>query len=195
MLSAGFFLLTVLTGCGSKSAVQQQPVEEKKFVVPASAAAQDAARFFAGIEGRPDGPFHELEKDKAWVWHRKESNAMWARADKEHFPALRAFQQKEIAGKEFARGTVFYPFGGPDITTALTLFPNNKTYVLVGLEPPGTVPDLSAVKTANLDKYLGRVRFMVESLPRRSFFIDDSPAGRGRSRCALPPCGPASRAN
>ncbi|MBI4903239.1 MAG: hypothetical protein HY820_06360 [Acidobacteria bacterium] len=139
--------------------------------MPVSAAAQDAARFFAGMEGRADGPFRELEKEKAWTWHRKESNAMWARADKEQFPALRAFQQKEIAGKEFSRGTVFYPFGGPDIFTACTLFPNNNTYVLVGLEPPGTVPDLAAVKSAKLEKYLARVRLMMDSLPRRSFFI------------------------
>jgi hypothetical protein len=41
--------------------------------------------------------------------------------------------------------TVFYPFSGPDIANALAVFPDADSYVLFGLEPPGSIPDLHAL--------------------------------------------------
>ncbi|MDR1334610.1 MAG: hypothetical protein LBJ71_05320 [Holosporaceae bacterium] len=39
--------------------------------------------------------------------------------------------------------TVFYPFGGPDVTYPLKLFPKQKTYILVGLEPIGNFKSIA----------------------------------------------------
>ncbi len=45
-----------------------------------------------------------------------------------------------------ARPTMFYMFSGPDFLYANAFYPNAKTYVLSGLEPVGTVPDLTTLR-------------------------------------------------
>ncbi len=45
--------------------------------------------------------------------------------------------------------TLFYPFGGPDISYAISFFPNAKRYILVGLEPLGNFDQIeNSLKSA-----------------------------------------------
>jgi hypothetical protein len=57
---------------------------------------------------------------------------------------------------------VFYPFGGPDLVYPLTLFPQARSYLLIGLEPAGSVTDLQIPQNLN---------HQLDSLFRRSFFV------------------------
>ncbi len=67
---------------------------------------------------------------------------------------------------ESGPGTVFYPFGGPDLLFPLALFPHARTFVLVGKEPwgglslEGDIP--SPGVRESLDHYL-RTSFFVTS--------------------------------
>ncbi|MFN7935299.1 MAG: hypothetical protein U0R19_18355 [Bryobacteraceae bacterium] len=136
--------------------------------------ANDTARFLAGIPGRPESPFHALEAEPAWVEHRKNFDRMWEKFQQQRLPAMNEFQEKEFAGTAFSGKTIFYPFGGPDVLTATTLFPKRQNYVLVGLEPPGTLPTEKQILNADLDKQLPRLERTLESLLVRSFFITAS---------------------
>ncbi len=99
---------------------------------------------------------------------------MWAKFEQVRLPAMRVFQQTEMAGAGFTANTVLYPFGGPDVLTVTTLFPNRRTYILIGLEPPGTLPSERSVLKASLDRQLPRMELTLDSLLRRSFFITAS---------------------
>jgi hypothetical protein len=67
--------------------------------------------------------------------------------------------------KDF-KGHVFYPFGGPDVTYPLLMFPDLDTLTLVGLE--------RAVATeASLAVLDNRALSNLSSLYKRSFFITD----------------------
>lgn len=64
------------------------------------------------------------------------------------------------------RGHVFYPFGGPDVTYPLLMFPDLSTLTLVGLE--------SAVPTEASSTVLDNSALSnLSSLYKRSFFITD----------------------
>ncbi|HEV2689005.1 MAG TPA: hypothetical protein VGV35_10630 [Bryobacteraceae bacterium] len=97
-------------------------------------------------------------------------NDLWAKAEKGMIGGLRQFQRQELGGA-LAKSTIFYPFGGPDALTAAICFPNNPSYVLVGLEPPGTLPSPDAFAKKDLAHYLGRFRASLSSELGRSFFI------------------------
>jgi len=167
---AFLLLATFASGCSSSTPVTAGAVE-KPFPVPANSYTDDVGRFLAGVPGRTDGPFHHLESDTAWRWHSHEFQRMWSKYEAERLPLLRSFQQKEISGKQFASSTLFYPFGGPDVLTAAAFFPQRKTYLLVGLEPPGTLPDSKVIREGDLAKYLPRIQLTLDSVLRRSFFI------------------------
>lgn len=81
-------------------------------------------------------------------------------------PALEQFAKQNF---ENVTGHVFYPFGGPDITYPLILFPNLDSITLMGLETAQLITEfpitLSNSGLSNLS-----------SLYKRSFFITDQMA-------------------
>lgn len=79
------------------------------------------------------------------------------------FPRLEKFVDQELKSLTEETKAVFYPFGGPDISYPLMLFPQAQSYLLIGLEPVGSV-DSNLEIPNNLNNQL-------DSLFRRSFFI------------------------
>lgn len=65
-------------------------------------------------------------------------------------------------------GHVFYPFGGPDVTFPLLMFPNLSTLTLVGLEPTevpkSTIPELDNAAWRNLADLYNRSFFITEQM-------------------------------
>jgi len=84
---------------------------------------------------------------------------------------MRAFQQRELSGSSIANSTVFYPFSGPDALMLTIFFPRSPTYVMVGLEPAGTLPAPKQLAGKDLGEYLSSVRETIDSELSRSFFI------------------------
>lgn len=92
-------------------------------------------------------------------------------------PLLDAFNKNQrpilekFAEQNFAKvtGHVFYPFGGPDITYPLILFPNLDSITLMGLESAELITDFP-IKLSNSGLS------NLSSLYKRSFFITDQMA-------------------
>lgn len=139
--------------------------------IPRSREADDLARYVAGMPGKPGSPFTELEAQPAWAEHRQAVDAAWANAESERLAGLREFQRKELNSSPFRESAVFYPFGGPDALTATLYFPHSPEYVLVGLEPSGTLPAFNDVKKKDQRTYLGALRAAMASEIGHSFFV------------------------
>jgi hypothetical protein len=168
----------LLLACGhsskSESTGVQPAAEPTPFPDPApkSREVDDAARFLAGLPGKPGSEFAELEKSEAWQVHRDELDKMWGKTESRSLTAMRNFQAKELNSDAIKKSTLFYPFSGPDALMMNVFFPNNSTYVMVGLEPPGTLPTPSAFKKKkDLAAQLAAERNTVNDVLGRSFFI------------------------
>ena len=94
---------------------------------------------------------------------------MWNHFEKDSLVPMRAFQQQEL--RTVGDSRVFYPFSGPDTLIVTTFFPRSPVYVMVGLEPAGTLPTPRQLERTDLEKYLPKVRLTVASELGRSFFI------------------------
>ncbi len=131
---------------------------------PARASDADlAARVLAG-KGPGAAPADGRIRPGTYAAFAREVDAAWARYDARTLAPLRAFVATNLPGP--TPPLVFYPFGGPDLVNALTVFPRAQTYVLLGLEPVGALPAahrdapgvvLAGVKRlrTSLDKLLG----------------------------------------
>src|SRR5262249_7476383 len=62
-------------------------------------------------------------------------------------------------------------FAGPDAITPLVCFPQSPRYVLVALEPAGTLPTEQQIHRKQLPAYLGAMRKTMASILGRSFFV------------------------
>jgi hypothetical protein len=133
--------------------------------------ADDLGRFLAGLSARTGSPFGELEKQPAWIEHRQELDRAWSGMERSSLPAMRIFQKQELGANAIPQATALYPFSGPDALMVTTFFPASRVYVMVGLEPAGTLPSPRQLGRKDLGKYLADVRATLASELNRSFFI------------------------
>jgi len=138
---------------------------------PRGREANDAGRYLAGLPGTPGSAFADLEARPEWKLHRRLLDQDWGRIESASLPAMRTFQKKELSGAPIDGATVFYPFSGPDVLMATVFFPRNPVYVMVGLEPAGTLPTRKQFARADVGRRLAKVRDTVASELHRSFFI------------------------
>ena len=167
-----FFLLAA---CSHKPEAKAAPVElapsALNFTVPVNRQADDLGRFLAGLPGKPGSSFLELEQRPEWIEHARICNQLWSRFEQDRLPAMQQFAQQELSGLREKSETAFYPFGGPDALTVTTFFPHHKRWVLVALEPPGTLVPAPTYKNGNLALRLANLRTTLDSLLSRSFFV------------------------
>src|SRR5271155_4159983 len=125
--------------------------------------ADDVARFISGLPGTAGSPFADLETEEPWKEHRRRLDSTWGTAETRLIRNLREFQHQELGSPEVQSAPVFYPFGGPDALTATLCFPESPRYVMVGLEPSGTLPHPAQIAGKDLSKYLAEMRGTVAS--------------------------------
>jgi hypothetical protein len=172
-----FVFATVSPGCGRPSGPAAVSSEKKQAPpslppAPEGREADDTARFLSGIPGRPGSPFTELEQAESWKAHRASLDAAWHKAEGTLIAGLQDFAKTQLSDAALRQATVFYPFSGPDALYATACFPHNATYVLVALEPSGTLPSLKQLsKKQDLAGYLAATRDTMGSVLGRSFFI------------------------
>jgi len=167
-------LLTALCACGHSSpsvASGETAAAKNQDPVPHLRDADDTARFIAGMPGTPGSPFAALEETAAWKEHRRQLDESWQKAEDSLISGLQDFQKNELSETALRSSPVFYPFGGPDALTLVLCFPQSPTYVMVALEPAGTLPHLAQIEKKDVSKYLVEIRDTVASELGRSFFV------------------------
>jgi len=157
----------VLVGCGAAEPAPKAAASD----VPQRREADDVARFIAGLPGSPGSTLAALEQTDAWKQHQRQLDDAWAKADRSLVQKLTAFQTSELNDSALTSAPVFYPFGGPDALTMTAFFPHAPTYVMVGLEPAGTLPSVADLTNKDTAAYLAATRETVSSVLERSFFI------------------------
>jgi hypothetical protein len=167
-------LAALLVSC-SRPAAQVRAVSNDSSLfsdaLPESREADDAGRFLAGMPGKPGSAFSELEQQEAWKVHRADLDRAWKSTEDEMLPGMREFQARELNDPATQQAIAFYPFSGPDALMLTVLFPHNPVYVMVALEPTGTLPKPKNFERKDLDHLLAEVRDSVGSELVRSFFI------------------------
>jgi hypothetical protein len=170
--SLAFCLLISLWSCSRPAPVAANHENHAKpDIVPHLRDADDVARFIAGLPGTPGSPFAALETTEAWKEHRRLLDEAWHKTEGSLISGLQQFQQQELIASIAPSTPVFYPFGGPDALTPILCFPQSPAYVMVALEPAGTLPTLSQIEKKGVPKYLAEMRATVDSELSRSFFV------------------------
>jgi hypothetical protein len=171
LLLLSFAALTLSCTHSVKAQNPTPPADRLRERLTTDRYADDVGRFLAGLPARLGSPFAKYEDQKAWMTHRDDLDAAWNKMKADRLPAMGTFQKTEISSHPAATAPVFYPFSGPDTLTVTTFFPQTPVYVLVGLEPAGTLPTPKQVAEKNLEEYLAATRSTVASELGKSFFI------------------------
>ncbi len=177
--------LLLISACGPAAPPPAPAKPAERPLSPAAIAANDTARFSAGLKGRPGGPFEEFEKTPAWQDYAKGFEETWGQFEKTQAEPMRAFEQKELASSSQPKGSfVFYPFSGPDVLYMMGFFPGRSIYVMVGLEPAGTLPEPGSFVASKIASEVEGWTKSVRSVFKRSFFVTSEMDAQFRGRLA-----------
>jgi hypothetical protein len=111
--------------------------------VPRAAADQpreidETARLMAGLPLPPRSPLAtRFGEDEQYIEHAQKVERRWQLYRHRTLDRLQAWAHSELA---LEPRVVFYPFSGPDLLNAFSFFPHARTFILVGLEAIGDVP-------------------------------------------------------
>jgi hypothetical protein len=127
------------------------------------------ARFLAGLSVTGT-PLEKLSQDRAWTKHATEFEKAWKDLDARQLSKIRSWESEHFREGASSQRPMFYFFSGPDILYAQEFYPKASTYVLAGLEPVGTPPDLMSLPAGTLGVSLSNLRKSLESVLSFSFF-------------------------
>ena len=115
--------------------------------LPAATAAptdtvyvQDVATYLAGLPVRANSELAALAQGPAYRAFVKDQDKSWAKYTSTHTSRMTQWASHELDSVQRRSPTIFYPFSGPDFLNVITMFPTSQTYIMVGLEPVGSVP-------------------------------------------------------
>ncbi|MCD6067502.1 MAG: hypothetical protein K0S33_2328 [Bacteroidetes bacterium] len=96
----------------------------------------------------------------------------WNSYDTSRIKRLVEFREKELVPNVGTTKKLFYPFSGPDILYGYTFFPEADEYVMLGLEPVGTLPiyDVKSQSPDSMDAYYKMVNSSLLAILKYSFF-------------------------
>jgi hypothetical protein len=133
-------------------------------------AANEAARYLAGLHLSPGSPLGALAESARWAAHSRAMNSAFATLEQRQLSNIRVFRTDHIAPATAQSRNCVYLFSGPDFLYADAMFSDCTTYVLQGLEPVFPVPDLLTVPPAALEGTLQNIEISLNTLLNFSFF-------------------------
>ena len=193
VLLATFGLVGLLNGCAgvdtsqsnnsselaeTKSAetINDQPVEETpvdplaEFDPAVTEKWTNTAKILAGIKVDENSKFSEIEATNSWKNHRNFLETSWNQLESQQLSKVRKWSEEHLKAINETSPSVFYPFSGPDFLYAYNLFPQGKEYVLIGLEPVGSVPDFEQLSPAQSAQKIQEAKNSLFAILKYSFF-------------------------
>lgn len=165
--------LTFIFSCTEKNSEKTKIITPKKIIQPLEIKEDrnltNLANFFGGISSSTTDSLIPKEIKKQWEQFTKEMNTTYLRID-EKKRIMNTWKNKNIS---ISKGTLFYPFSGPDFLHANIFFPEFDTIIMIGLEPTGnskinitnyTTPDAFNKISRSLTTILNQSFFRTKSM-------------------------------
>lgn len=141
-----------------------------KFDKAKSEKLTDTAKLLAGMDIDANSPLAKVQKNNGWRNHQNFFKNAWSKLEKQQLAKVRKWSSEELQQINASSPSIFYPFSGPDFLYAYSLFPKAKEFLLIGLEPVGTIPDFTKLSHNQSNYKLRESRSSLSEILQFSFF-------------------------
>jgi hypothetical protein len=128
----------------------------------------ETAAFLAGAALDPGASLYPLTQDRRYESYSKQIGKIWEQCRTRNLENIEKWREAHMPG--VCSGTVMYPFSGPDILNALAFFPGSERFIMIGLEPPGNVPDPLHYKGGDVYAGLWRIKYALRTILKLNLF-------------------------
>jgi hypothetical protein len=121
------------------------------------------------IAGKKTTKFAQLQKKDYYKNYAETLNNSWKQTTSKNLSEISAWKEKNNL---LLNDTlpVFYPFSGPDFLYANAFFEHSNTYIMVGLENPGKLPNLSKMSDGRISVYLYKLYHSLRYINQSGYF-------------------------
>ena len=147
--------------------------EAKETVLPINDTLNAIADIMSGITDT-SSIYKFVQSSSDFKAFSKNFDKRWRAYDSTRLTNLKIFKENEIGKVVKPQSTLFYPFSGPDILHAQTFFSEADKYVMIGLEPVGSLPEFKKDETDSLKTYFTKVNTSLNAILKFSFFRTQS---------------------
>ena len=168
--------LLMLASCNSQPKKVVEAMVPVVYRVPYDTLTDDLAGFISGKAHGRSGCIGGLDSVTIWKKFAFSMDSGFSELDTSRFIKMNKWADNELKNR-LSPKTLFYPFGGPDILNANIFYPDAESYILIGLEPVGQLPELCKMTTNQTNKYLDDVWYSLKDIFKRSYFITGNMMG------------------
>ncbi len=136
----------------------------------------NTAKFLAGIPLDASSKLAKSEQTAVGKEHQNFFQKTWNKLEERQLSKVRNWSSTELTDVNKSVKTIFYPFSGPDFLYASQFFPQGENYILAGLEPVGSIPELEEMSDSKLARKLSEVQRSLDAILNFSFFRTKSMA-------------------
>jgi hypothetical protein len=112
----------------------------------------DLARLLAGMPTNQN--YQNIGDTGFYNKYKLSMSYEWDKLEKEKIQPILKWQNENINHTLRGNKTCFYPYSGADFLYANLFFPDADNYILIGLEPPGSISDPNTMSKDDLSNYL-----------------------------------------
>lgn len=142
----------------------------KKDTVKINKQYTDIAKFISGMPVDSSSELYTLSQTKSFKEYSVQTDSSWARLKRGRLAKMSEWSGNELSDLNKDLKTLFYPFSGPDFMHVHSFFPKAKKYIMFGLEPVGSVPDIKSMKDAELTPFFTALNTSIQDAVSMSFF-------------------------
>ncbi len=130
----------------------------------------DSLRNMSNLLAGRIAPEDEAELDPLWIEHGRLMGDTWEGIENRLVKMRDWAKEVQPAGDQ-AEAPLLYPLGGPDLISAIQFFPEASSYLLIGLEAPGHLPNPEDFSASVLESDLKRLRKPFNSFEEHGYFV------------------------
>ena len=173
-LSAFLLVLVLILSCTNppkqKEVKEVKKISDSTVVSPVNSVTDDLVSFISGVGNGKNKCQPKLDSIIKWRNYADELDSMFAHVNSGRCIKMRTWADSELINSH-SKTTVFYPFSGPDFFNANIFYPNADQYILIAMEPIGSLPDICKMSPTAVSNYLNSINNSMKDIFKRSYFI------------------------
>lgn len=177
------FIVTLFS-CASQEEKQKENIEVKEENSDSSNVSSqeedklslnhdynDIALFLAGKSLSDESKLYDFTTDSTFARYARKIDTKFQKYSDKQLTKINSWSATELNAINTESKEVFYPFSGPDIIHALTLFPNAEKFYLYGLEPVGEIPNITSLDKDSTQRLFSSLNNAISDNLFLSFFL------------------------
>lgn len=147
------------------------PTSTKAILTLRDSLHDDLARYLAGLPQNHKTKYRELESEKNWINYSTRMNNNWEKLKVQRLNPILKWDTSYFSKQVVDSLPLIYPFSGPDLLHAVSLFPRSKTYVLLALEQLHDLPKLEKLNRDSRTLFFNSLENSLKDVMSKSYFI------------------------